>query len=85
MYRRNGLTKENRAVCIGRFEYDKRFDDVLQAMSYLKGSEIKISLLGFSQDENRLIKAIRDLGLKDNVELLVNVNREILIECLGLK
>ena len=79
-WRNSSLEKENLIVCVGRFEFEKRFIDTLQALARLrKNVDIKLSLIGFKYDERHLIRAIRELGLEENVELLVNARREALI------
>jgi len=80
-WRNSSLEKENLIVCVGRFEFEKRFEEVLRALAHLKKKDINVelSLIGFKHDEGRLIKAIRELGLEENVELLMNAGRDILI------
>ena len=79
-WKNSSLEKENLVVCVGRFESEKRFTDVLQALAYLKESiDVKLSLVGFKYDERPLIKVIKGLGLEKNVELLVNAERNVLI------
>ena len=80
IWRNSSLEKENLIVCVGRFEPEKRFTDVFQALARLrKRVDVELSLIGFKYDEGHLIKAIRELGLEENVELLVNARREALI------
>jgi len=80
-WRNNSLEKENLIVCVGRFEFEKRFIEVIRALAHLKKRNInvKLSLIGFKHDEGHLIKAIRELGVEENVELLVNAGRDVLI------
>jgi len=79
-WKNSSLEKENLVVCVGRFESEKRFTEVLQALVRLRKSvDVKLSLIGFKCGEGRLIKAIREFGLEENVELLVNAERDILI------
>ncbi|MEZ0345375.1 MAG: glycosyltransferase family 4 protein [Infirmifilum sp.] len=79
-WRNSSLKKEDLIVYIGRFEPEKRFIEVLQALARLKRSiNVKLSLIGFAYNEKRMLKAIRTLRLEENVELLVNAEREILI------
>jgi len=80
MWRNSSLNKENLIVCIGRFELEKRFTEVLQALARLKKRvDVKLSLIGFTCDERRILEAIRALRLEENVELLVNAERKTLI------
>ena len=80
VWRNSSLKKENLIVCVGRFEPEKGFTEVLQALARLKKSvDVKLSLIGFAYDERHLLKAIRELGLEENVELLVNAERGALI------
>jgi glycosyltransferase involved in cell wall biosynthesis len=75
------LEKKNLVVCVGRFEPDKRFMDVLYAFAYLKNKmqNAKLSLIGFKHGEDILRRVIVSLGLEHDVELLVNAKREVLI------
>ena len=72
-WRISSLKKEDLVVCVGRFELEKRFVDVLQALPRLrkKGINVKLSLIGFAYDERHLIKVIKAYRLEE-VELLVN-------------
>ena len=80
IWRNSSLEKENLIVCVGRFEFEKRFTDVIQALAHLKKSiDVKLSLIGFKYDERHLVKAIKTFRLDGNVELLVNAERESLI------
>ena len=79
-WRNSPLRKEDLVVCVGRFEIEKRFTEVLQALAYLKKSvDAKLSLIGFARDERHLIRVIKAYGLEENAELLVNAERETLI------
>uniref|UniRef100_A0A7J3YTI9 Glycosyltransferase n=1 Tax=Ignisphaera aggregans TaxID=334771 RepID=A0A7J3YTI9_9CREN len=81
MWRNSSSEKENLVVCVGRFEFEKRFTDVLQALARLKKKiNVRLSLIGFSYDEKHVFRAIRALGLEENVELLVNAERRELID-----
>jgi glycosyltransferase involved in cell wall biosynthesis len=78
---KESVEKENLIVCVGRFELDKRFMDVLYAFFYV-GKRIrnaKLSLIGFRHSENLLHRIIAKLGLEQNVELLINADRKTLI------
>jgi glycosyltransferase involved in cell wall biosynthesis len=78
--RASSWEKEDLVVYIGRFEIEKRFMGILYALAYLrKKMNIKSSLIGFTRDEKLIFKIIKKLKLEKNVELLVNANREILI------
>ena len=80
VWRNSSLKKENLIVCVGRFEFEKRFTEVLQALARLnKSLDVKLSLIGFAYDERHLLKAIKTFRLEENVELLVNAEREALI------
>jgi len=77
----NSSKKENLIVCVGRFELEKRFTEVLHALTCLKKKiNIKLSLTGFTYDEKHVLKITRALGLEENVELLVNAERKTLID-----
>jgi len=79
-WKNGSLEKENLVVCVGRFESEKRFTDVLQALAHLKENiDVKLSLIGFKYNERRLIKVVKALGLEENVELMVNAGRDVLI------
>jgi len=72
--------KEDLVVYVGRFEIEKRFMDILYALAYLREKmNIKLSLIGFTRDEKLIFKIVKKLKLEKNIELLVNANREILI------
>jgi len=73
--------KEDLVVYIGRFEIEKRFMEILYALAYLrKKMNIKSSLIGFTRDEKLIFKAVKKLKLEKNIELLVNANRETLVD-----
>jgi glycosyltransferase involved in cell wall biosynthesis len=80
MWKNNSSEKENLVVCVGRFELEKRFTEVLHALARLKKINVKLSLIGFAYDERCIFEVIRALGLEKNVELLVNAERRILID-----
>jgi glycosyltransferase involved in cell wall biosynthesis len=81
MWKNSGLLKESLVVCVGRFELEKRFIEVLQALTFvIKSVEIKLSLIGFSSDEHKLLEVIRDLKLEKNIELLVNADRQTVLD-----
>ena len=78
-YRRNErIEKEDIAVCIGRFEREKRFIDVLHAIAHLKNRP-KLSLIGFTNSERELMKVIKALGLSNDVELIFDADRKTVI------
>jgi len=79
MWRNSSLEKEDLVVCVGRFEFEKRFTEALHALARLKNStDANLSLIGFAYNEGRMLRAIRMLGLERNVELLVNASRQTL-------
>jgi glycosyltransferase involved in cell wall biosynthesis len=81
MWKNSSFEKENLIVCVGRFEFEKHFTEVLHALVSLKKKiNVKLSLIGFAYDERRIFEVIRMLGLEENVELLVNAERRTLIE-----
>jgi glycosyltransferase involved in cell wall biosynthesis len=81
MWKNNSSEKENLVVCVGRFEHEKRFTEVLHALARLKEKvNIKLSLIGFTCNEKHILKITRTLGLEENVELLVNAERKTLID-----
>jgi glycosyltransferase involved in cell wall biosynthesis len=80
MWKNNSSEKENLVVCVGRFEPEKRFTEVLHALARLKKINVKLSLIGFAYDERCIFEVIRALGLEKNVELLVNAERRTLID-----
>lgn len=75
---RGSAAKEDLAVCLGRFEPEKRFMDVLYAIARLK-DEVKLSMIGFSRTESKLIKLIKSLGLERKVKIFINADRRTLI------
>ena len=79
VWRNSSVEKENLAVCIGRLEPDKGFIDVLKAVAKLKG-KLRLSLMGFSDSEEEIVKAVKDLKLENNVELIVNADRKTIME-----
>jgi len=75
------IEKEDLAVCVGRFELEKKFEEAILAMKYL--NNVRLSIMGFNHDEaylNRLRQLIRGLRLKDRVELLVNAERNAVLD-----
>jgi glycosyltransferase involved in cell wall biosynthesis len=81
MWKNNSSEKENLVVCVGRFESEKRFTEVLHALARLKKKvDVRLSLIGFTCDEKHIFKMIRTLGLEENVEFLVNAERRTLID-----
>jgi glycosyltransferase involved in cell wall biosynthesis len=81
MWKNNSSEKENLVVCVGRFEPEKRFTEVLHALARLKKKvDVRLSLIGFTCDEKHIFKMIRTLGLEENVEFLVNAERRALID-----
>jgi glycosyltransferase involved in cell wall biosynthesis len=81
MWKNNSSEKENLVLCVGRFEPEKRFTEVLQALAYLKKKiNVKLSLIGFTCDEKHIFEMVRTLGLEGDVELLVNAERRTLID-----
>jgi glycosyltransferase involved in cell wall biosynthesis len=81
MWKNNSSEKENLVVCVGRFEPEKRFTEVLHALARLKKKvDVRLSLIGFTCDEKHIFKMIRTLGLEENVEFLVNAERRTLID-----
>jgi len=81
MRKNNSSEKENLIACVGRFELEKRFTEILHALARLKKKiNIKLSLIGFTCDERHIFEAIRALRLEENIELLVNAERRTLID-----
>jgi len=81
MWKNNPSEKENLVVCVGRFELEKRFTEVLHALARLKKKvDVRLSLIGFTCDEKYIFKMVRMLGLEENVEFLVNAERRMLID-----
>jgi len=79
-WRNSSLKKENLVVCVGRFEIEKHFIEVLQALAHLKkNADVKLSLVGFACDEGHLVRTIKAYGLEEDVELLVNAERKVLV------
>ncbi|WP_288008049.1 glycosyltransferase, partial [Thermofilum sp.] len=79
--RTSSLEKENLVVYIGRFEIEKRFMEILYALAYLrKKMNIKASLIGFTRDEKLIFETVKQLKLENKIEVLVNANRETLID-----
>jgi len=84
IWRKSKIRKENLVVSIGRFEPDKGFNDVLEALAFLEGKiNVDLCLIGFSYDDSyleALQKTIRDKGLEGKVELLINADRKSIID-----
>jgi glycosyltransferase involved in cell wall biosynthesis len=80
-WKNRSFKKENLVVCVGRFESEKRFTEVLHALAHLKKKiDVKLSLIGFTYDERCILETIRALGLEKSVELLINAERRTLID-----
>uniref|UniRef100_A0A7J3SMH3 Glycosyltransferase n=1 Tax=Fervidicoccus fontis TaxID=683846 RepID=A0A7J3SMH3_9CREN len=81
MWKNCYFRKENLIACVGRFEFEKQFVEVLQALACLqKKIDVKLSLIGFAYDEKHILKVIKVLRLKESVELLVSADRKTLID-----
>jgi len=80
-FKQNSIEKENLVVYVGRFEPDKRFIDILYAFAYVKKRvrDAKLSLIGFKHSEDILSRIITSLGLEQDIELLINIDRETLV------
>jgi len=81
---RKAASKEDLVVCIGRFEPDKRPEDLVHALSLLSAKTgIRVSLVGFGSDRayvDGLIETIRSLGLEERVELVLNAGRDVVLD-----
>ena len=59
----------------------RKNEEAILAVKYL--NNVRLSIMGFNHDEaylNRLRQLIRGLGLKDRVELLVNAERNVVLD-----
>jgi glycosyltransferase involved in cell wall biosynthesis len=81
VWKNHSFKKENLVVCVGRFETEKRFTEVLHALACLKKKiDVKLCLIGFTYEERHILETIRALGLEKSVELLINAERRTLID-----
>jgi glycosyltransferase involved in cell wall biosynthesis len=83
---KNIREKEDLVVSIGWFEPLKGFNDVLHALALLKDKHRPtLRLIGFKGDGkyfNELVASIETLGIKKNVEVFPNAERNIVIDSL---
>ncbi len=83
----NDTQKMDLAICIGRFEPSKMFDEVITALSLIKKtSTVQLCIIGVEYGGTYLRKLeeqIINLGLDDRVELLLNADRDILLDKLA--
>jgi glycosyltransferase involved in cell wall biosynthesis len=81
MWKNYSSKKEDLIVCVGRFELEKHFTEVIHALARLKEKiDVKLSLIGFMYDEKYVLEVIRALRLEKSVELLINAERRTLID-----
>ena len=77
------VEKKNLVVCLGRFEPDKSFDNVIRSLSILKSDlEVILVLMGFAYDQaclTNLRNHIKRLHLENRIILRVNVDRNEII------
>ncbi len=62
-------------VTLGRFCYEKGFDRIITALNKLKEDNIKIDklkiyILGYGKEQDKLNRQIEEYNLKDNIELI---------------
>jgi len=81
MWRSSNFEKEDLVVSIGRFEPERRFEDIIYALKALR-CKPKVSIIGIDYDE-RYLRKLRELvkkeGLENNVELITNAHRKLVI------
>ncbi|XHH08904.1 MAG: glycosyltransferase family 4 protein [Candidatus Bathyarchaeia archaeon] len=78
------VEKRNNVVCLGRFEPDKGFDNVIRSLSILRNKfEVTLILMGFAYDQaflENLRNYIKTLRLENRVILRVNAERNEVID-----
>ncbi len=78
------MLKENIAVCLGRFEPDKNYAEVISAFTLLSLTlKLKLILIGFSHNlkyVDELKSIIRTNRLEDCVDLILNADRKTVLE-----
>jgi glycosyltransferase involved in cell wall biosynthesis len=81
--KKSHVQKEDLAVCIGWFEPLKGFSDVVNALSLIEDKDRpRLRLIGFEGDKTylrELIKSIEILGVRSRVELLLNAERNTVV------
>jgi glycosyltransferase involved in cell wall biosynthesis len=85
IYVSSQVQKENLIVSIGRFEPERRFEDVIEALRLLlkKGFELKLSIIGFSYDrkyQEFLRTFIGKKNLENKVEFLEDIKRDVILD-----
>jgi len=73
--------KENLVIAIGRFEPERRYEDLIYALKKVK-AKCKLLIIGFSYDDKyveHLKKIIKNMDVMDKVELLLNADRELVL------
>ena len=74
-------SKENLIIAIGRFEPERRYEDLIYALAKIK-IEYKALLIGFSYDDNYaryLKKIIKDMDVANKVDLVLNADRKYVL------
>jgi len=81
-FRKTNIEKEDLAISIGRFERSKKFDEIIKALA-LKRLRSRLKIIGFTHDKsflNELYRRVKDSRLQNNVEIMVNASRKVIIE-----
>jgi len=73
--------KEDLVIAIGRFEPERKYEDLIYALKKVK-MKYKALIIGYSYDNNYveyLKKIIKNIGVIDKVELLLNADRKYVL------
>jgi glycosyltransferase involved in cell wall biosynthesis len=77
--------KEDLLVTIGRFEPERKFEDLIYALKKIEANA-KALIIGFTYDDGyteRLKKIIKKINVMDRVELLLNADRKSILRSLA--
>jgi len=76
--------KEDLVIAIGRFEPERRYEDLIYALKKIKAT-CRALIIGYSYDDEyvgRLRKMIKDMNLMGKVELVLNADRKYVLSSL---
>jgi len=77
--------KENLVIAIGRFEPERKYEDIIYALKKVK-TKCRALIIGFGYDSNYvryLKKVIKDIGVADKVRLILNADRRYVLSKLA--
>ena len=78
--------KENQVAAIGAFRPNKRFGDIIRALSLSRRKDLKLVIVGLSDDDDYfayLVNLVEKLGMQDRVRLVPNASRRFLNKVLA--